>query len=211
MTGRSPAGRSDGVAALAPAHLDTGNVTPLLRRYRLGLALSCSGIAMVFVAFSSAYIVRRGIPTYDLATGAYSTTWEPLQLPIGLLLVGTMMLLAASGTMEVSRRSGGGVISFVIVSALLVLAFMGMLGAVWHDLGSSGQFMNSGARAAFFYVLTGTHAGLALLGVGTLFFVGIRRNAWSRTGLHTAVDLTALYVHFVTGLWVYLLLFLLFA
>jgi len=205
-----PAERSDCAAALVRARVDTAKVTPLLRRYRLGLALCCSAIVMVFVAFSSAYIVRRGIPTYDLGTGAYSTSWESMPLPLGLLLVGTAALITASATMEMARRSTLRLSSFAI-SGLLVLGFVGILFAVWHDVRSRGHFVNSGARAAFFYVLTGTHAGLALVGVVTLFLIGICQRGWTRTRLHTAVDLTAWYVHFMTGLWIYLLLFLLFA
>lgn len=206
-----PAERSDCAAGLAPARVDTAKVTPRLRRYRLGLALCCSAIVMVFVAFSSAYIVRRGIPTYDVGTGAYSTSWESLPLPLGLLLVGAAVLITATGTLEMARRSILHLSSFVIISGLLVLGFVGILCAIWHDVRSSGHFVNSGARAAFFYVLTGMHAGLALVGVVTLFLIGICQRGWTRTRLHTAVDLTAWYVHFVTGLWVYLLLFLLFA
>src|SRR3954470_740752 len=76
-----------------------------LRRYRLALALWIASIVMLFVGFSSAYVVRRGIPTYETVTGAYSATWEPLPLPIGLLIINTLLLIAASGSIELARRS----------------------------------------------------------------------------------------------------------
>ena len=202
---------SDCVEPLALSHLRPVNATSLLRRYRLGLALFCSAIVMVFVAFSSAYIVRRGIPTYDLATGAYSATWEPLELPTGWLVVGTVVLLSASGTMETMRRSGRGVPSFLIIAALLALGFVGVLDGVWRQLRSSGHFMSSGARAAFFYVLTGTHAILALFGIVALVLIGSRRHAWSEARRHIAIDLSTWYMHFVSMLWIYIVLFFLFA
>ena len=76
----------------------------LLRRYRLGLALFVAAVAMLFVGFSSAYVVRRDIPTYDAGTGAYSTAWEPLRLPVTLLLINTCLLIGASGALEAVRR-----------------------------------------------------------------------------------------------------------
>ena len=76
----------------------------MLRRYRLALALWLSAVAMVLVAFSSAYIVREGIPTYETGTGAYSTHWESLNAPISLLLLNCLLLAGASLGMEVARR-----------------------------------------------------------------------------------------------------------
>jgi hypothetical protein len=39
-----------------------------LRRARLGLGVGVLGIVMVFVSFTSAYIVRQGLPTLDPRT-----------------------------------------------------------------------------------------------------------------------------------------------
>src|SRR5205814_8776781 len=41
-----------------------------LRRGRLGVFVGVSGIAMIFISFTSAYVVRQGLPTLDLRTGA---------------------------------------------------------------------------------------------------------------------------------------------
>ena len=201
---------NDCVAPLARS-FRTVSAPPLLRRYRLGLALACSAVVMVFVAFSSAYIVRRGIPTYDLATGAYSATWEQLQLPSRLVIVATLLLLAASGLMEMTRRSERRVSLFVITSALLVLGFAGVAGVIWRELQSSGHFMNSGARAAFFYVLTVAHAVLAIFEIIALVSIGIRQRVWSDTRRRMAIDLGTWYMHFVTTLWIYVALFVRFA
>ena len=202
---------SDGVAPLAPVYVEAANLKPLLRRYRLGLALFCSAIVMVFVAFSSAYVVRRGIPNYDLATSTYSTTWEPLPVPSGLLVVGAALLLGASGTLEMTRRTGRGVPGFVILATVFVLGFAGVLDAVWRQLRSSGHFMSSGAPAAFFYLLTGAHAVLALSGFVALALISVRQRSWSDARRTLAIDLSTWYMHFVVLLWIYVALFLLFA
>ncbi len=74
-----------------------------LRRARLGMGVALSGIAMIFVSFTSAYIVRQGLPTLDSRTGALVHDWIPVQLP-RLLLINTFVLLFSGVTMELARR-----------------------------------------------------------------------------------------------------------
>ena len=52
-----------------------------LRRARLGLICAIATVCMVFIALTSAYIVRRGMPTYDDATQAYWYDWNNVSLP----------------------------------------------------------------------------------------------------------------------------------
>ena len=187
----------------------------LLRRYRLGLALSVSAILMLFIGFSSAYVVRRGIPTYDPGTGAYSAAWEPLVLPIGLLAINSLILVGASVTMEMARRTvrivGRKPASIWInVSLLLSVGFIAGQGIAWGLMRSRGGFLSSGASTAFFYVITGTHALHALVGVLALGWIAIRHTTWVAWRRYLAVDLTAWYLHSMTVLWIYLFCFLLF-
>src|SRR5512135_1324245 len=76
-----------------------------LRRYRLGLMVGLAAVVMLFVSFTSAYIVRQGLGNYDAASQAYVTDWRPLNLPLGLLLLNTCVLLASSFTIEMARRA----------------------------------------------------------------------------------------------------------
>lgn len=192
----------------------------LLRRYRLGLALFVAAVAMLFIGFSSAYVVRRGIPTYDARSGAYSTAWEPLNLPVYLLLLNTCLLIAASGALEAARRrervramkdeeTDHGVDICLSAASLLGTGFVLGQGIAWRLLSSSGQLMTTGARTAFFYVLTGSHLLHAMAGILALFGISILRRRLSSVGRYLAVDLTAWYMHSMTLLWVYLLYFLL--
>lgn len=187
----------------------------LLRRYRLGLALFVLAIAMLFIGFSSAYVVRRGIPTYDATTGAYSAAWEPLQLPIALLIFNTAMLVCASLAMERTRRalqpSRRSASMWLNVSLLLSVGFIVGQGIAWYVLRSRGHWLISGARTAFFYLLTGTHAVHALAGCLVLVWIAVRHRRWSTSGQHIAVDLSAWYMYSMTVLWIYLFCFLLFA
>jgi cytochrome c oxidase subunit III len=74
-----------------------------LRRARLGLAVAITGIVMIFVSYSSAYFVRQGLPTLDVATGTLVHDWIPVRLP-PLLLLNTLVLLLSTITMELARR-----------------------------------------------------------------------------------------------------------
>jgi cytochrome c oxidase subunit 3 len=196
----------------------------LLHRYRLGLALFIAAIAMLFVGFSSAYVVRRDIPTYDAATGTYSTIWEPLRLPVALLLLNTVLLLGASISLEIVRRLSrkasimGGerephrVDAALIYSSFsLLLLFIAGQGFVWRVMQHEQALPSTGARTAFFYVLSGTHAFHALIGLVVVGWIALRLNRWPAVRHDIAIDLTAWYLHSMTTLWIYLLCILLFA
>ena len=59
---------------------------------------------MVFVSLTSAYVVRRGLPTFDDASRVYFRDWGSVQLPWLLLGINTALLLISSLTMERARR-----------------------------------------------------------------------------------------------------------
>src|SRR5260370_2397813 len=78
-----------------------------LRRARLGLLVALTPILMVFVSFTSAYIVRQGLPTLDPQTNLLVKDWIPVKLP-ALLVVNTFVLLLSSLGMELARRQFRG-------------------------------------------------------------------------------------------------------
>ena len=195
-----------------------------LRRYRLALALWVASIVMLFVGFSSAYVVRRGIPTYETSTGAYSALWEPLQLPLGLLAINTVVLVAASVAIEMARRGSRADFDrdaenpaihsswmWILLTLLFGLGFLAGQGFVWIVLRSDGHFMTTGARTAFFYVLTGTHALHSIMGILAITLVAIRYRQWPAYKRYMGVDLTAWYLHSMTVLWLYVFAFLIIA
>src|SRR6201984_1268142 len=65
-----------------------------LRRARLGLLVALTPVLMLFVSFTSAYVVRQGLPTLDPRTNQLVHDWLPFSLPArvffhtGLLLIG---------------------------------------------------------------------------------------------------------------------------
>src|SRR6266700_4028715 len=74
-----------------------------LRRARLGLLVALTPILMLFVSFTSAYVVRQGLPTLDPRTNTMVHDWIPVALP-KLLLINTGVLLISSVFIELERR-----------------------------------------------------------------------------------------------------------
>ena len=75
-----------------------------LRRYRLGLMLALSSVVMLFVSFTTAYVVRKAGAIWDPASNDYISNWVPLTLPVRILLVNTFILLLSSFVLEFARQ-----------------------------------------------------------------------------------------------------------
>jgi len=201
-----------------------------LRRARLGLGVGVLGIVMVFVSFTSAYIVRQGLPTLDSRTNTLVHDWFPLPLP-ALLFFNTGLLLISSVTMELARRQVArfstptsaapipnvfagreGTILWLALTAMLGLSFLKGQWTVWREMEASGFYVASSPSSSFVYLLTGTHGVHLLGGIFALLAAGatvlFRRPAESRV---VVLDVTAWYWHFMTLLWVYILCLLQFA
>jgi cytochrome c oxidase subunit 3 len=212
-------------------HSDYGSsyVNIRLRRARLGMGVAVAGIVMIFVSFTSAYIVRQGLPTLDSRTGTLVHDWIPVQLP-RLLLINTFVLLISSLTMEMARRHAvreaasqassvsatAGVsanrISWLALTVVLGLVFLTGQWMAWRQLAASGFELATSPSSSFVYLLTGMH-GLHLLGgILALLFAGatsaLRRPVAS---LVIVLDVTGWYWHFMAILWIYILCLLEFA
>jgi cytochrome c oxidase subunit III len=202
-----------------------------LRRARLGLAVLVVPITMLFVAFTSAYIVRQGLPTFDEHTGKYVTDWLQVNLPVGALLLNTLLLLMSSVTVELARRqlmrevalaqvetipgvSLGRQKKFPWLSATLVLGIGFLMGQwlVWQELGARGFYVATSPSSSFFYLLTAAHGIHLAGGILVMLYAGII--AALRKPVETrciVVDITAWYWHFMAALWVYIFALLYFA
>src|SRR5437762_14087399 len=74
-----------------------------LRRARLGLLVALIPVMMLFVSFTSAYVVRQGLPTLDPRTNNLIRDWIPVALP-RLLLLDAFVLLIRSVSLELAGR-----------------------------------------------------------------------------------------------------------
>lgn len=201
-----------------------------LRRARLGLFVGSTGILMIFISLTSAYVVRQGLPTFDPQTNTLVRDWFPLKLP-GLLFINTLVLILSSGTMELarrqfSRRAGLAQAStgrretigredglpWLGLTVLLGLSFLIGQWTVWSELAARGFYISTNPSSSFFYLLTGTH-GVHLLGGILALLVASAATLLRRPGESQAiiVDVAGWYWHFMAVLWVYILCLLEFA
>ncbi len=187
-------------------------------------------VIMLFVSFSSAYVVRQGLPTLDPRSNQLVRDWIPVKLP-KLLLINTGVLILSSLFMELARRQVKGQavlasstphprvsigdqvrIPWLAMTLLLGLVFLFGQWTAWRQLAANGFYVATTPSSSFVYLLTGTHAIHLMGGVLALFVAGIasllRRSVATRS---IVVDVTAWYWHFMAGLWIYILCLLEFA
>jgi len=202
-----------------------------LRRARLGMAVALTPIAMLFVAFTSAYIVRQGLPTFDPNTNKVVHDWIPVPLPTILFLINTCVLLLSSVTIEFARRQLARQVAlepvqsipgvslgrerkfpWLALTIVLGFSFLGGQWLAWSDLAERGFYVATGPSSSFVYLLTGTHAVHLFGGIIALLVAGLsvvlNRPLPSR---RIVVDVTAWYWHFMALLWIYILALLEFA
>ncbi|SPF55297.1 Cytochrome c oxidase, subunit III (fragment) [Candidatus Sulfopaludibacter sp. SbA4] len=124
----------------------------------------------------------------------------------------TVVLLASSLVLDLSRRSlkAGDRSKFNLwwtAATALGVLFLAGQAVAWLQLKAAGVYVSTNPSSSFFYVLTAAHAFHLLGGVSALLYVDVQ--AWRlRLGpaKRTAIDVTAIFWHFLDGLWVYLML-----
>jgi cytochrome c oxidase subunit 3 len=163
-------------------------------------------VTMMFAAFSSALIVRKGS----------SLDWQGFTLP-SILYFNTFLLLLSSVTLEVARRRVasfmGGLQSraesptrWLYITLVLGLLFVVGQYVAWRQLSAQGLYLATNPSSSFFYLLTAVHGIHVLGGLGGLLYVIGKLNK-SILRRNTLVA-TARYWHFMGVLWVYLIVLL---
>lgn len=172
-----------------------------------GIWVGIFAITMSFVAFTSALFVREG-----------TTDWSHLTLP-NILYWNTLVLMVSSATLEMARRSifvgkefqsgvertGSG---WLLTTLILGLIFVAGQYAAWTQLSAQGLYLSTNPNSSFFYVLTAVHAFHLLCGVLALAWLAALRVGKHSTMRRRSFESTAIYWHFMTALWVYLLIIL---
>jgi cytochrome c oxidase subunit 3 len=155
---------------------------------------------MVFAAFTSAFVVRRGL----------SDDWASFPKP-PVLFVNTAVLLASSVVLDLSRRAlkardrSKFNLYWTVATALGILFLLGQALA-WRQMKDAGFFMATNPSSSFFYVLTASHAFHLLGGVAALVYVDVKALRLELgPAKRTAIDVTAIFWHFLDGIWVYLM------
>jgi cytochrome c oxidase subunit 3 len=170
---------------------------------KIGLWILLTAVIMLFAGLTSAYIVLRGVPT-----------WQNIALP-SLIWPNTAVLLMSSVAIELSRRAVRrnqleSMKRWLAVGGLFGVAFLVGQVAAWRQLVGMGVYLPSTLQSSFFYVLTGLHGIHLLGGVGALIYVMGKAVKNRLTVLnHEPLSLCATYWHVMDVLWLFLFLLLL--
>jgi cytochrome c oxidase subunit 3 len=174
--------------------------------YRLAMWLCLASIVMLFAGLTSAYIIRLG----------GSSDWRAIGIPM-FLIPNSIILLASSFTLEMFRRKLAMALSpaariWIGATALLGIAFLVGQISIWKALEAQGIYLSSNSHSAFFYLLTGAHAVHLAGGLIALLVVAAMawRQVYATRRLRILTDVTAIYWHFMDGLWIYLFVLLFF-
>ena len=205
---RPPGGAgNEGLRGMVP----TGGLPRTAQKYApppasTGIWVILAAIGMTFAALTSALVVRKG--------GA--TDWRHFTLP-SILYLNTLVLLASSVTLEISRKrvasfmAAGRVglanpVPWLYATLSLGLAFVGGQYIAWRQLSAQGLYLATNPSSSFFYVFTAAHALHLIGGLGGMVRVIAKfKNASLR---RSTLNATSHYWHFMDVLWVYLLLLL---
>ena len=155
---------------------------------------------MVFAALTSAMVVRRGL----------SGDWVSMHKP-PVLWINTAILLASSVALEMARRAlkaraRDRFNGWWTSGTALGLLFLGGQALAWQQLRDAGVFIATNPSSSFFYIFTASHALHLLGGVIALLYVDVQALRWSLgPGKRTAIDVSAVFWHFLDVLWIYLM------
>ncbi len=210
---------------------DQPSYSERLRRYRLAVLLALSSVAMLFVSFTTAYLVRKAGAVWDPARNDYISNWVPLHLPVQVLLINTFILLLSSTMLEVARRRAAEDVALAPLAGisgirvhhnralpwlwstiLLGVGFLAGQAYAWRILERFNPNFAINASSSFFFILTGVHAVHLMGGTLALLYAGIAN--WLQKPPETrrmVIDVVSWYWHFMGGLWVYIFGLLYFA
>jgi cytochrome c oxidase subunit III len=172
---------------------------------KFALWLFIASVMMLFAAWTSAYLVKRGEPG-----------WSSFELP-SLFWVNTAIVLLSSGTMFWAQRAArkdniemtkvGLIVTLVLGIGFLV----GQLQA-WSQMTDMGYYftgMGSNTSSSFIYVLSGFH-GLHIVGGLVFLLIVLVKTFKLRVNSRNmiSIEMCSVYWHFLSVLWLYLFVFL---
>jgi cytochrome c oxidase subunit III len=174
-----------------------------LGAYKIGIWVAIISISMLFLALTGAMVARA----------MRSNGWVHTAVP-PILYLNTLVLIASSFTFELSRKalkreaSTAFVRWLYLTTALGVTFILGQLVA-WRELAARGIYITTNPSSSFLYLLTAAH-GVHLLGgiLALLYLVFRTRKIILFPRKRIAVEVTAIYWHFMDALWIYLLILL---
>jgi cytochrome c oxidase subunit III len=171
--------------------------------YRIAIWMGIISISMLFAALTSAMLVRA-----EIATG-----WVRTAIP-SILYFNTLVLVLSSLTLEFSRRAlrkeaEERFTGWLYATMALGIIFIAGQLLAWRELAARGIYVTTNPSSSFIYVLTAAHGVHLLGGILALSYLVLRSRKIFRTPQNRiAMEVTAIYWHFMDGLWIYILILL---
>ncbi len=172
---------------------------------KFALWVGMAGIAMMFAALTSAYVVKQS-----------AGNWLEFSFP-NHFYFSTISIVLSSFALHksfVDYKTGNesGYKWFLFIGVILGSAFVVLQYFGWTALYAMGVDLKGNASGGFFYLITGLHVihvlgGIAALIVTMLNAFSLKYKVTEKRKLR--FDLVVNYWHFVDILWVYLFIFLL--
>ncbi len=177
------------------------------------MVLTLVGIAVLFLAFSGAFIYSR-----------FQASLPPIDVP-WMFILNTGVLLTSSYTIHLAKKAYKGDDTEGYKRALLFtmglsLAFLVLQIIAWQTLFAQNILPSTDNSAGYLYVLSGLHFAHVIAGLPFIlgFYLVARRRMrepvsvlvyFSDPEKRLKLRMLTLYWHFMDALWIYLVVFLL--
>ena len=181
------------------------STTKYIHPQKFAMWLFLVSVVMIFISLSSAYIVKKSI-----------SEWDYVVFP-SYFQITSVIIIFSSVTMHYAYLATKKNNLNAIRRRLLLTAGLGLLFVIgqikgWNQLVENGFYFAGGnASSSFVYVFSGLHI---LHLIGALIFLGIvlintfKLEHYPKFLLR--MEMCTTFWHFLTGLWLYLYLFLIF-
>lgn len=164
---------------------------------------ACASIVMMFTGLSSAYIVKRS-----------QGNWLSFDIPV-IFYYSTAVIILSSLTIILTRKAFANrqmkqYKRWLATTTILGIIFVFFQYTGFRQLWDNGFTLTRNVSFSFLYIIVGLHALHVLGGVIALVIMYLKSFSRSRKNYNPVyIDLMNIYWHFVDGLWIYLLFFLL--
>ncbi len=169
------------------------------KKFALWLIIVAS--VMLFAAFTSAYIVRRGEGNWELFDLPAVFAYNMITIAISSFFM-QMALLSATKD-ELSKTKLALLITMVLGITFCYLQYQG-----WKELVKNSVYLVGNPSGSFIYVISGVHM---LHVIGGLVFVALMLLQSFRNRVHKKsilyISMCTTYWHFIGLVWAYLFIF----
>jgi len=181
-------------------------------------------ISMFFASMLSAFIVEKAdvgnwkdivLPVFTINTPEFIKDWYYLSFDVGYFLISTVIIIISSSLLFFIKpllKKGKPIFSLIFIVLILGILFSFFQITGWKELANQGVYLTgpgSNVAGSFLYILTFTHllhlfGGLVGLCIST---IKSKQNLYSINN-YLGLELTSIYWHFLTILWIILYVFL---